>query len=268
MVDRLNTRQHGKPTQISLRKREYRPFTRAAAVRVCKAVGIRGKEDVLFKLVSGMTETYERFRLTPDHQQRKQALEELHKAIWEVARVAARHERALENRLEITLLLGRLGELLTYEGIEKLLGRFVPRGAMFPEKAGWDDHDELTRLNRSSQAAQAGPKLLVALFNEMRSALDQPLARVQPSKGGRRIKRPFRHVVAMELATHWQLFFDERPTTAGTGDFAEFCLAVFDELECDTTGFNDTLPDIFDDAATIFAPFRGPRTRRKARSNK
>jgi hypothetical protein len=158
--------------------------------------------------------------------------------------------------------------LLTYEGIEKLLGRRVTRRPLPPAKASWDDYDERTRLDRSIHASRAGPKLLISLLGEMRSAIDQPLASGPPHKGGHPIKHLYRHAIAMELAMHYHWFFEEYPTTAPTGQFARFCVAVLNELECDTTGFEKTLPDILDDAATNFVPNYSPRSRRRISSRK
>lgn len=264
----MNPCRPGMPIQVTPRKREYCPFTREAAARVAKEFGIEEGQETLFKLVTGMSETYERYRLMPDYQQRKDALKKLRKAVHEVARVAAKHQRALEFPLEMTLLPRLLGELLTYEGIEKLLGRRVTRRPLPPAKASWDDYDERTRLDRSIHASRAGPKLLISLLGEMRSAIDQPLASGPPHKGGHPIKHLYRHAIAMELAMHYHWFFEEYPTTAPTGQFARFCVAVLNELECDTTGFEKTLPDILDDAATNFVPNYSPRSRRRISSRK
>jgi hypothetical protein len=106
--------------------------------------------------------------------------------------------------------------------------------------------------------------LLISLLKLMQSAIDEPL--LAPPKGGRPAKHPYRHWIAVSLTLEYDWFFDERPTTTSTGNFATFCLAIFDEMECDATGFVDTLTDIADDAESYFAPNRNKRTRRKKRS--
>lgn len=260
-------RRTGNSNQADAREKEYRPFTQEAAARVTEEFGIEGKEDTLFKLVTETTHNYERYRRSPDHHQRKEALDNLRNAVGQAARVATKYERTLVDSLEMNLLR-RLGELLTYEGIEKLLGHYVGRQPVPPAERIWEDYEERTKLDRSIHAARAGPKLLVELFKEMESAIGD-LHTAPKSKGGRPIKHLYRHLVAADLARHYHwLFDDKRPTSTNDGHFAKFCLAVFYELECNTTGFEASLPDILDDASTHLMPYRGPRSRRKAAARK
>ena len=227
--------------QINALKREYRPFTREAAARVAKEFGLAGNEHVLLKIITRATQSYERYRLMPDYHQRKDGLQKLSKAVRDVAMVAAKHQRELELPLHATLLR-RLGELLTYEAIEKLLGSYVARQPIPARERKWEDHHEQTRLDRSILASEAGPKLLVALFREMQSAIDDTLADVPRSKAGRRTKHLYRQFIITVLAEDYEWFFDKRPTSTAKSNFSNFCRAILEELGCELRGFEKAIP--------------------------
>jgi len=229
------------PKLTAAANEKYLPFTRDAAVRVARQFGIADQADALFKLIILTTENYERYRLMPDYHQRKDALQKLRSAVSEVALVAAKHERALELSLHGTLLR-RLGELLSYGGIRGLLDSPMPGRPWCPEEEGWEDFPEKSRLDRSVEASQAGPKLLIGLFREMLAELDDALKGFPTHTGGKPTKYPYREVIIAALGWDFRQLFGKRPTSTGTGKFAKFCKAVLQELEVELDGFEDALP--------------------------
>ena len=255
-------RQQKSGRTIEARTKEYRPFTKVTAASVAKKFKIQGKEEILFDLVTRATQHYEQFLLKPDYQQQKSARSKLNTALGKTVMVIEKNRRALEQQPQLTALLQGLGEILTYEGLEKLLGRRIGRNTLPAPRPG--RNEEVHRLYKASHASRAGPELLISLFNLMKSTIDQPL--IAPPKGGRPIKHLFRHWIAVQLAMNYDQFFDTWPTTAPTGRFAKFCLAVLEAMVCETDGFVDSLPDIADDSHSHFAPNRNKRTRRMKRA--
>ncbi len=237
---------------IAAGDREYRPFTPEAAARVAKQFGIVDYEGALFQLVTGATDSYEKYRLMPDLQQRKSALEKLSTALGDLVSVAAKHQRELEPSLWLTLL-PRLGELLTYQGIEELLNERVARGLTPAAMAGREATEEQTRLNRSVTASEAGPKLFTALLKEMQLAIDDALKFARQNQGGRPPKHLLRHTVISVLGRYYSWFFDKYPTSSATGHFAKFCCAVLQELECDLGGVERAIPCILKRARLLRA---------------
>ena len=211
-----------------------------------KEFGISEQREVLFNIVTAMTQTYERFKLRPDEQQMKQALSKLSAAIDNAASIARRHSRQLQSPLEGSLLRV-LGELLTYEALERLTGKRLVRTSPIATRFQPADPDEHSRMERSFLAAQAGPRLLVALLEQMKRSIDGTLVRAKANAGGRPTKHLYRHMIMYELARNHEWFFGKHPTTAPTGHYARFCKAVLDELECDTTGFERAVPRVLKD---------------------
>ena len=232
--------------QIDANSAEYRPFTEEGSARVAKAFGIFDWRDVLFKIVSGMTKSYERYLLLPDDQQMKDALSKLSAAIGEAASITRLNGRPLQPPLEGSLLR-RLGELLTYEALEELTGKAVVRTQPVATRFETPDPDANSRIDRSVFAAQAGPQLLVALFDHMKQAVDDTIAKGRKNAGGRPTKHLYRHMIMYELARNHEWFFGKPPTSTTTGHYARFCKAVLEELECDTTGFEKAVPRVLKD---------------------
>lgn len=110
------------PSSAKATTKGYRPITLEGATRVAVQFGTPHSE-ALFKVVAGVTESYEKFLLMPDMAQQKHALDRLSKALERTATVVVKRQRALEDTLHGSLLRG-LGELLTYRGIERLIGPY------------------------------------------------------------------------------------------------------------------------------------------------
>lgn len=233
------------PKPIAVADQNYHPFTPEAAVRVAKQFGISGHADDLFKLVTRATESYEKFLLMPNLQQKKDALEKLSKAVRAVAVIATRHEKALELPLYDTLLR-RLGELLTYQGIERLLDKPVPRKPIPMSMVGGDGYDEQTEFDRSAAASEAGPKLLIALLREMQIATDDALKFARQDTGGRPPKHLLRHSLIYELAKRYHWLFGKPPTSSPTGQFAAFCRVIFEVLQYEEKGLEKAIQNIFE----------------------
>jgi hypothetical protein len=242
-----------KPT---LKKPEYRPFTKDAAFRIAKDFEFVGQEDTLFRLITRATESYQRYRLLPSFEHTKDALEKLRKGLGDSAKIAAKQKRVLESPLYGTLLR-QLGELLTYEGIEKLGGRRIFKFGGLPGDVLPEDLDELTRLDRSICAAEAGPKLLVSLLNEMHAAVQVSLASMAPQRRGRRIKHFFRQAMIAEFARTYEWLFEKRPTSTPHGRFSDFCRAILQEMECDLTGLEKAIPSESSEFPYLTCEFRG-----------
>ena len=243
--------------QLDAHHGEYRPLTEAGAARVTKEFGIEEQAHVLFKIVSAMTQSYERYKLTPNDQQMKDALSKLSAAIGEAASITRRHRRQLQPPLEGSLLR-QLGELLTYEALEKLTGKPVVRTGFVAMRFQPPDPDEQSRIDRSFFAVEAGLQLLVALFEQMKQAVDDTIEKGRTNVGGRPIKHLHRRMIMYELARQHKWFFDKPPTSGTTGHFARFCRAVLDELRCDMTGFNKAVPQALKGIG-IFGGRRPPR---------
>jgi len=238
--------------QVDKRSAEYRPFTREGAARVAKAFEISEQREVLFDIVTAMTQNYERFKLRPDGHQMKQALSKLAAAIDNAASITRRHSRQLRSPLESSPLR-LLGELLTYEALERLTGKRLIR--THRNATRFQSEDEHSRSERSFLAAQAGPRLLVALLEQMKQAVDETLVRIKSNAGGRPTKHLYRHMIMYELAQNHQWLFGKYPTSTATGHYARFCKAVLEELSCDTTGLEKAVPRVLKDLG-IF-PRRG-----------
>lgn len=223
--------------------RSYCPFTLEAAARVANQFEIADQADNLLKLVTGVAANYEKFLLMPDMSQQKDALEKLSKALGRAATVAIKHQRALEDALDGSLLRG-LGELLTYRGIERLIGP-VARPVIKETFIGGDDYEKHSELDRSATAAGAGPKLLIALLQEMKSNTDEVLMRGRRNQGGREPKNLFRMSLIEELAKHYSWFFDRPPTSSATGPFANLCRALLSELGLDQVGLEKAIENAF-----------------------
>lgn len=224
--------------------RGYRPFTREASARVAKQFKISDQAEALFKLVVGAIENYEKFLLMPDLSQQKEALVQLSKALGKAATVAVKHEKALEDTLHGSLLRG-LGELLTYQGIERLLDCPVARPVIRKPFTSGDKYEKETELDRGASAAGAGPKLLIALLQDMKSNTDLMLGRARQNRGGRQPKDLLRDSLIYELAKHYNWFFGKPPTSSATGHFASFCRAVLGEMKHDMTGLDKAIENIF-----------------------
>jgi hypothetical protein len=238
-------------------KPEYRPFTPEAAAQFVKQFKIAEREaklfkidpneraamytDELFKLVTRTTDNYEHYRKRQrlaDYHQRKDALRALARKLRGLESFIARKSTVLEFVIDDPLLR-LLGELLTYEALEWLLGKHVRRGPC--AGATGDTHDEQTRLDRSLIAVEAGPPLLDALIGQMHSAAQTSLARMPSDKGGKPTPHVLRQVMIAELAQHYEWFFGKPPTTTVTGKFGRFCYAILQEMCIDLTGIKGAI---------------------------
>ncbi len=232
------------PTITKAIRQGYRPFSLEAAARVADQFEISDQADALLKLVTGATESYERLLLMPDMSQQKDALEKMSKALGKAATVAIKHQRALEDTLHGSLLRG-LGELLTYRGIERLIDCPVARPVIGETFTSGKQYEEETEFDRSVAAAGAGPKLLIALLQDMKLNADQVLERARQNRGGRQPKDLLRDSLIYELATRYSWFFGKPPTTSATGHFAGFCRAILGELQHDQSGLEKAIENIF-----------------------
>lgn len=223
--------------------RAYRPFTMEAAKRIAAVFEISPHSEALFKVVTGATESYEKFLLMPDMSQQKVALEKLSKALGRASTVAIKHQRALEDPLDGSLVRG-LGELLTYRGIERLTGP-VARPVVRETFTTGDDYEKRSEFDRSATAAGAGPRLLIALLQDMKGHTDQILMRGRQDRGGREPKDLLRTSLIDELARHYSWFFDSPPTSSATGSFTNLCRAILDELGLDQTGLEKAIENEF-----------------------
>ena len=232
--------------QVDAHSAEYRPFTKEGAARVAKEFEISEQRDVLFNIVGAMTQSYERYKQLPDHRQMKDALSDLSAAIAEVASIARQYDRQLRPPLEGSVLR-LLGELLTYEALERLTGRTLSKTHPVATRFQPADPDANSLIERSVFAAQAGPSLLIALLEQLKGSIDDMLDKGKEDAGGRPTKHLYRHMIMYELARNHAWFFGKAPTSTTTGHYARFCKAVLEELECDMTGFYQALPRVLND---------------------
>lgn len=221
--------------------RNYRPFTMRSATNIAKRFDkVVGQEEALFDIINITTRNYEQYLLLPDLRQKKDALEELGKAIETALAVAVERRRHFEGVLEGSLFR-LLAELLTYEGIERLLNKPVSRHPLPGVQVSFANHDELTRLGRSIVASQVGPELLVSLLSNILRSIEDTLAVMRRNRGGRPPKHLLRLVIILELVRHYDWFSDEPPTSTTNGHFSRFCSAVLEEMEFDLTGFEQAI---------------------------
>lgn len=221
-------------------KAEYRPLTREAAAQLTRELGIVEHADVLFNVISRATATYKRFRSQADRHQTQDALSKLAKVLQEATQIIRKFQTTLHQPLYGTLLR-RLGERLTYEAIEQLSGKYVPRALIVTDELDVADFDEQTRLDRSVAVAEAGPKIFVSLLGELQSKVEESLDSVAPLRRGRPAKHLFREFLIGELAQLYQWLFDLRPTSTAQGKFTKFCVAVLQEMQFDLTGIEDAI---------------------------
>jgi hypothetical protein len=85
-------------------KPEYRSFTHEAAARVAKEFGVAEHAKVIFATVTRATDAYKRFRLRPDYNRVRNALEALAKPLRQATHAATKHQTTLEQALYGTLL--------------------------------------------------------------------------------------------------------------------------------------------------------------------
>jgi hypothetical protein len=221
---------------------EYRPFKPEAAARIAKKFGVIEHEDVIYKRVAHATETYARYRNLPDYNHTKDALEKLERSLREIAKLVAKHKRTLKQPLFGTLLR-YVGEVLTYEAIEELTGQPARKWSFFRYKVDTENYDQQTKLERSILAAEAGPTIIVSIFQEMQARVQTSLISVKRAGGrGRRIKHLFRLFLIIELAELYEWLFEKRPTSTAQGDFSRFCVAVLEEMDFDLTGIEAAIP--------------------------
>jgi hypothetical protein len=204
-------------------------LSKEACARTAKQFNIEHRQEELFNLLAGLRRRYERSLLMPDHHQRKDTMQQLSKALGTAAANFANYHSHLEGPI-YEGILPLLGELLSQHGLEKLIGTELklPRDV---------DHE------RISIALQAGPDLIVSLFNELRRPVDDALA-IALLKRGRPRHNLYRDFVIQELGRNYQRFFGKPSTASITGHFARFCRAILEELKCDLAGFARTFPVI------------------------
>jgi hypothetical protein len=220
----------------------YRPFTREAATRVAKEFGVGEHVDVIFKTVAGATDAYKRFRLRPNYDQVRNALEGLAKPLRQTTRAATKYQNTLAQALYGTLLR-RLGDLLTDEAIYELSGKYVDIPPHVRAIADPDDLKARVRLYRSVAASQAGGKLLVPFFEEILKHVERSLIQLGPPARGRRKKHLSRLYLVMELAKLYEWLFERRPTSTTNGKFSRFCHAILHEMQFDMTGIEDAIAE-------------------------
>ena len=223
------------------RRPEYRSLTRKAAARVAKEFDVTEHAEVIFTTVSRAIDAHARFRNRPDYWRVRNALEELVKPLRQARLVATKYQTTFAQALFDTLLR-RLGELFTYEAIESLSGKYVPRRPRFRED-DFEDFEAKARLDRSVAAALAGAKLLVPFFQEMLKAVEDSLKRLGPPARGRRLKQLLRLYLIMELAKLYEWLFDRRPTSTTRGDFTKFCESILHEMRFDMAGVEHAIAD-------------------------
>lgn len=221
---------------------EYRSFTQEAATRVAKEFEVAEHAEVIFSTVKRATDAHKHFRIRPDYNRNRHALEALAKSLHQATHVVTKYQTTLAQALYGTLSR-RLGELLTGEAVYELSGKQVIVPPHVRAISDPDEFEACARLYRSGTAAEAGAKLLVPFFEELLKQVEDSLKIMGPPARGRRLKHLFRLYLIMELARLYEWLFERRPTSTTHGNFTKFCLAILHEMQFDLTGVEDQIAE-------------------------